>query len=99
MDTTDLEIVAQALRAGWDRRPFSGECFDALERIQDRISELEGLISPRNSIPLEDLLGPIKPCPFCGSANVFNDDGMAILCRNCDAQAGVMAWQFRAPQN
>ena len=41
MDTTDLEIVAQALRAGWDRRPFSGECFDALERIQDRISELE----------------------------------------------------------
>ena len=41
MDTTDLEIVAQALRAGWDRRPFSGECFDALERIQDRIAELE----------------------------------------------------------
>ena len=69
------------------------------DALRARVMELGGIISPRNSIPLEDLLGPIKPCPFCGSVNVFNDDGMAILCRNCDAQAGIMAWQFRAPQN
>jgi hypothetical protein len=66
-------------------------------KVAERITELEEKISPCHSIPLEDFLGPLKPCPFCGSENLFNDDGMAIICRNCEATAPVSGWQFRAP--
>jgi RNA polymerase subunit RPABC4/transcription elongation factor Spt4 len=50
------------------------------------------------SIPLEDLLAPSKPCPFCGSTALeLNAWEEYVVCKNCDASAPAMRWQFRAP--
>lgn len=69
---------------------------DANEVLRARVRELELRISPCNSIPLEDALGTLKPCPFCGSEAVGCDEGEAF-CRNCNATNDTMGWQFRAP--
>lgn len=66
-----------------------------VKALKARVAELELKVYPQQSIPLEDLFAPLKPCPFCGSIDLFNDDGMAIICRHCDATAPVMMWQFR----
>ena len=49
------------------------------------------------SIPLEELLAPSKPCPFCGSTNLeMNCWNEYVVCKNCDASAPASRWQFRA---
>ena len=51
------------------------------------------------SIPLEELIGPRKPCPFCGSNDLeLNCWEEYVVCKGCDASAPAMRWQFRAPQ-
>jgi len=67
-------------------------------KVAERIAELEEKTSPRHSIPLEDFLGPLKPCPFCGSV-ALERDGFEefITCKNCGGSAPVGGWQFRAP--
>ena len=38
---SDFEIVHAALNKGWDGRPMDGGGFDALDRIQARVADLE----------------------------------------------------------
>lgn len=50
-----------------------------------------------NAIPLEEFLGPRKPCPFCGSTDLeMNCWEEYVVCKKCDASAPVGQWQFRA---
>ena len=69
---------------------------DVLEADLDRYRQM---VSPANAIDLGEFLGPVKPCPFCGSV-ALERDGFEehIICKNCGASAPVGGWQFRAPQ-
>ena len=69
---------------------------DVLEADLDRYREM---VSPANAIDLGEFIGPVKPCPFCGSV-ALERDGFEehIVCKNCGASAPVGGWQFRAPQ-
>ena len=50
-----------------------------------------------NAIPLEEFIGPRKPCPFCGSTDLeMNCWEEYVVCKKCDASAPVGQWQFRA---
>jgi hypothetical protein len=50
-----------------------------------------------NAIPLEEFVGPRKPCPFCGSTNLeMNCWEEYLVCKKCDASAPFGQWQFRA---
>lgn len=70
---------------------------DVLEADLDRYRQM---VSPANAIDLGEFIGPIKPCPFCGSV-ALERDGFEehIVCKNCGASAPVSGWQFRASIN
>lgn len=56
-------------------------------------------MSETPSLPIEELLAPSKPCPFCGSKDLeLNAWEEYVVCKNCDASAPAMRWQFRAHQ-
>jgi len=66
----------------------------------ERIKELEEMVSPLNTCDLSDFIGPVKPCPFCGSISLERDGFEEhIVCKNCGGSAPVGGWQFRAPIN
>ena len=55
--------------------------------------------NPSFSIQLQELIGPRKPCPFCGSNDLeLNCWEEYVVCKGCDASAPAMRWQFRAAQ-
>ena len=59
-------------------------------------SDLSARLGP--SIPLEEFMGPRKPCPFCGSTDLeMNCWEEYIVCKRCDASAPFSQWQFRTP--
>ena len=41
--------------------------------LRGRVRELEEMVSPLHSIDLVDYIGPVKPCPFCGSVALERD--------------------------
>ena len=70
---------------------------DVLEADLDRYRKM---VSPANAIDLGEFIGPVKPCPFCGSV-ALERDGFEehIVCGNCGASAPVGGWQFRVLQS
>lgn len=82
---------------GWfdgpTREHITTECCVCLRAEVERLQEC---VSPRYSIPIEEALGPLKPCPFCGSQNIGSHEG-EVYCNNCDATNSTLAWQFRPP--
>ena len=86
--------------AGPDTETYLLDLHQQLRDARTRIGELEEMVSPPNSIDLADFIGPIKPCPFCGSVALTRDGFEEhIICKNCGASAPVGGWQFRAPIN
>jgi hypothetical protein len=64
--------------------------------ISAEVERLRDCVSPRYSIPLNEALGPLKPCPFCGSQSIGSNEG-EVYCNNCEATNSTLAWQFRPP--
>ena len=89
--------LAQSEKFLEDARAAFKAKVDVLEADLDRYRQM---VSPANAIDLGEFIGPIKPCPFCGSV-ALERDGFEehIVCKNCGASAPVSGWQVRASIN
>ena len=75
------------------------KCLLSSDKVQVWLPEA-GDLYPATANDLREFIGPIKPCPFCGSV-ALERDGFEehIVCKNCGASAPVSGWQFRASIN
>lgn len=71
---------------------------DENARLRAEVERLTQMVSPRYSIPIEEALGPLKPCPFCGSHNIGSHEG-GVYCNRCDATNSTLSWQMRPPSD